>query len=209
MWKGGSMNARVDGHAEPTKDSEDEFLTGLRLWWSGGTIAIYIVVLALAALYDLFIDPVLARHGWNGASAGILGGVIGGCVFLHSRIVDHETLTLNVLGRGRPRKEHAAYIRSRLMLAVPSGFVMSTVVASIVHNPSPALLTSFGILGGFSCTLLSSLALAAEAGAMRYVSNSIFGRSGSSEHRDQSPAREQTDTSGRGPVRRVLHKARN
>mgnify|MGYP003334011843 CR=1 FL=1 len=187
------MNARVERHAEPTTGSEEEFLTRFEQWWSGGVIAIHIFVLALAALYDLFIDPVLASHGWNGASAGVLGGLIGGYVFLHAQTVDHETFTLNARGRGRPRREHVAYIRSRLMLAVPSGFVMSTVVAATIQNPTPALLTSFGILGGFSCTLLSALALAAEAGAKRYVSKSVFGVSTSSASRVRNPAQEPTD----------------
>lgn len=154
------MNARVDGHAEPTKDSEDEFLTGLRLWWSGGTIAIYIVVLALAALYDLFIDPVLARHGWNGASAGILGGVIGGCVFLHSRIVDHETLTLNVLGRGRPRKEHAAYIRS----ADAGGAIrICNVHCGRINRPQP-ITGALDLVRHFGWVLVHALIVACPSG---------------------------------------------
>lgn len=192
------MHARVEHHAERTTRSEEDFLTGFEQWWSGGVIAVHIVVLALAALYDLFIDPVLARHGWNGASAGVLGGLVGGYVFLHAQTVSHKTLTLSARGRGRPRREHVAYIRSRLILAVPSGFVMSTVMAAIIQNPTPALLTSFGILGGFSCTLLSALTRAAEAGAKKYVSKAVFGcPTSSAPHSEPSSRADRSPTLNR------------
>lgn len=60
------------------------------------------VILLLAALYDLFVDPVITKQGWIGASTGSLGGLIGGYAFVHSRIVDNENLMLNDVGRGQP-----------------------------------------------------------------------------------------------------------
>ncbi|MEW1780860.1 hypothetical protein AB0305_01550 [Arthrobacter sp. NPDC080086] len=179
------MTEKTDGLTEEAGD----FLTGTRYVWSVMTIAVLTAALVLCALYDMFFEPVITQRGWAGASAGILGGVIGGYVFVLSKIVDHENLKLSQLGRGRPQREHAAYLRSRLLLAVPSGFVMSTVMAAIVHSTSPALLTAFGILGGFSCTLLPSLANAAEAAATRYASGAFETKREGKQSRDRRQAR--------------------
>lgn len=175
------MTSKANSQNEPLNKADD-FLTGRHYVWSVITIGVVTAMLVFCALYDLFFDPVMTQRGWIGASAGILGGVIGGFVFVVSKIVDHETLMLNDVGRGQAKKEHAAYLRSRLMLAVPSGFVMSTLATAFLHAPSPALLTSFGILGGFSCTLLPSLAHAVETAATRYAAGTV----GTKETRRQS-----------------------
>ncbi|MFM0203824.1 hypothetical protein PQR53_28645 [Paraburkholderia fungorum] len=127
----------------------------------------FTAAIVIGCAYDLWRH--LLPETWRGTSTGILGGTIGAMVFVASRIIDHDKLLLSGLGRGPATKEHVGYLRGRLLFGVPSGFVLSAIVASFFPHVSDACLTAIGIVGGFSCTLLPTMAAAADAATMKYL----------------------------------------
>lgn len=110
--------------------------------------------------YDLY-EHVLPAS-WRGTSNGVLGGAIGVFAFIASKLRDDERLRLTVLGKEQASKEHVSYLRNRLLSGIPSGFVLSALVAAYLPSSTDALLTAAGIIGGASSTLLSTVASAVE-----------------------------------------------
>jgi hypothetical protein len=133
----------------------DDRLEGWRLQVSAVGFATAIAFLIGAPVYDLF-EHILPQS-WRGTSNGVLGGTIGVLVFVASKLRDDERLGLTHLGKEPASKEHVSYLRNRLLSGVPSGFVLSVVAAAYCSNPTDAFLTAAGIVGGVSCTFLSTV----------------------------------------------------
>lgn len=142
-------------------------LKGCGFAYSTAVFGAFTAAIVIGCAYDLWHH--LLPETWRGTSTGILGGTIGAMVFVASSIIDHDKLLLSELGRGPATKEHVGYLRGRLLFGVPSGFVLSAIVASLFSHASDACLTAVGIVGGFSCTFLPTIAAAADAATMKYL----------------------------------------
>ncbi|WP_175011027.1 hypothetical protein [Burkholderia lata] len=117
----------------------------------------FLVVLPGYDLYEHILPP-----SWRGTSTGVLGGAIGVFAFVASKLRDDERLRPTVLANEPASKEHVSYLRNRLLSGIPSGFVLSALVAAYLPSSTDALLTAAGIIGGASSTLLSTVASAVE-----------------------------------------------
>ena len=191
-----TTNAGIETGKSENHSDESE-LKGMNFWVPVFWLASFAAAVIILAYFDL--SRQILSNEWKGTSPGILGGTIGVFAFVGSRIIDHNKLLLNDIGRGPPKREHISYLRARLVLGVPSGFVMSTVVAAFAPHVSLACLTAFGILGGFSCTILPTLAAAAETAAVKYVSGNK-NASRSSNHTSRSSKESQAGRSRNQPI---------
>ncbi|MEB2540118.1 MULTISPECIES: hypothetical protein [Burkholderia] len=157
------------------KDTTDSLATSsaqtydvLNNWELGTSAVSFVMVFALLVVlpgYDLY-EHVLPPS-WRGTANGVLGGAIGVFAFIASKLRDDERLRLTVLGKEPASKEHVSYLRNRLLSGIPSGFVLSALLAAYLPNSTDALLTAAGIVGGASSTLLSTVASAVETFAAK------------------------------------------
>ncbi|QCP49037.1 hypothetical protein FAZ95_07460 [Trinickia violacea] len=150
-----------DSDVQTTTAHAPDALEGWRLQVSVAGFAMAIAFLLATPAYDLFKH--ILPLSWRGTSNGVLGGTIGVLAFVASKLRDDERLGLTLLGKEPASKEHVSYLRNRLLSGVPSGFVLSVVAAAYCPNPTDALLTAAGIVGGASSTFLSTATSAIDA----------------------------------------------
>jgi hypothetical protein len=155
----------------PAIAAAPDALTGWRFHVSVAGFALAIAFLLAVPAYDLF-EHILPLS-WRGTSNGVLGGTIGVIAFVASKLRDDERLGLTLVGKGPASKEHVSYLRNRLLSGVPSGYVLSVVVAAYWPNTTDAFLTAAGIVGGASCTFLSTATSAIDSFAIRIAGKPV------------------------------------
>lgn len=166
-----SLKQRMQGDTTPDISVNQAELRSSRLTDSQkkamSRISLFTFVIGAACCLDLYWH--WSTPDWRGLSTGVLGGIIGIFPSIYFALIDKKRPGMNDAGREPAKDEHVTYLVARLTIGIPSGFVLSSIVASFVPHATSACLTGFGIVGGFSLSFLPAIDNAVNRSISKYL----------------------------------------